>query len=134
MKVVSRRAIASDTAGSKSLPAGAVWRRRGARCGLAHAARAITGPESPTFVKAVVAPSEIGQDLVADGAHPSGEVVDAHAVADQGGKIAAANGAGREIGDVDRQQVHRYPASERTALSGDDDLGRRLASGGAGRP
>src|SRR5262249_31875640 len=107
--------------------------RGAARPGLAHATRAITGPESLAFVKAVVTPSEMGEDLVTDGPHPGGEVVDAQPVADEGGKVAAANGAGSEIRDVDRQQVHRYPPGERTTLFGDNDLGRRLASGGGAR-
>src|SRR5262249_2719934 len=107
--------------------------RGAARPGLAHATRAITGPESLAFVKAVVTPPEMGKDLVTDGPHPGGEVVDAQPVADEGGKVAAANGAGGEIRDVDRQQVHRYPPGERTTLFGDNDLGRRLASGGAAR-
>src|SRR5262249_28639309 len=82
----------------------------------------------------VVAPPEIGENLVADGPHAGGEVVDADAAADQGGKIAAARGALGKIADVDRQQVHRYAAGDGATLPGDDDLGCGLAPGSAGRP
>src|SRR5262249_60823832 len=85
------------------------------------------------LVNPVVAPPEIGENLVANGPHAGGEVIDADAAADQGGKIAAARGAFGKIADVDRQQVHGYAAGEGTALPGDDDLGCRLASRGPGR-
>src|SRR6516225_3920835 len=60
-------------------------------------------PESLALVDPVVALSEIGENLVANSPHAGGELVDADAVADQGGKIAAARGALGKIGDVDGQ-------------------------------
>src|SRR5262245_62481861 len=103
---------------------------------LAAASRSshAAGPVSLALVNPVVAPPEIGENLVADGPHAGGEVVDAYAVADQGGKIAAARGALGKIADVDRQQVHRYAAGDGATLPGDDDLGCGLAPGSAGRP
>src|SRR5215475_1883542 len=92
-----------------------------------------TGPESLALVNPVVASPEIGENLVANGPHAGGEVIDADAVADQGGKIAPARGALGKIADVDRQQVHGYAAGEGAALPGDDDLGCGLAPGRAGR-
>src|SRR5262249_47181130 len=91
------------------------------------------GPESLALVNPVVASPEIGENLVANGAHAGGKVIDADAVADQGGKIAAAGGALGKMADVDRQQVHGYAAGEGAALPGDDDLGCGLAPGRAGR-
>src|SRR4029453_18492388 len=92
------------------------------------------GPESLALVNPVVASPEIGENLVANGPHAGGEVVDVLPVAAQGGKIPAARGALGKIADVDRQQVHRYAASDGAPLSSDDDLGCGLAPGSAGRP
>src|SRR6516225_12256753 len=92
------------------------------------------GPESLALVNPVVASPEIGENLVANGPHAGGEVVDAYAVANEGGKIAAARGALGKMADVDRQQVHRYAAGDGATLPGDDDLGCGLAPGSAGRP
>src|SRR5690348_2323527 len=100
MKLVSRRAMvgyrpfsASGRGATRSPKRGAAWRS-------AHDA----APESLALVNPVVASSEIGENLVANGPHPGGKVVDADALADQGGKIAAARGALGKIADVDRQQ------------------------------
>src|SRR5262249_33087794 len=91
------------------------------------------GPESLALVNPVVASPEIGENLVANGPHAGGEVVDAYAVADQGGKIAAARGALGKIADVDRHQVHRYAAGDGATLPRDDGMGCGLAAGSAGR-
>ena len=88
----------------------AAQREAQARSGMALRPR--HGPESLALVNPVVASSEIGENLVANGPHPGGKVVDADALADQGGKIAAARGALGKIADVDRQQVHGYAAGE----------------------
>src|SRR5215472_7247047 len=79
------------------------------------------GPESLALVNPVVASSEIGENLVANGPHA-------------GGEVAAARGALGKIADVDRQQVHRYAAGDGATLPSDDDLGCGLAPGSAGRP
>src|SRR5207249_8419572 len=82
---------------------------------------------------AMVAPSEVSEDLVADGAHCHGNIVDAHPVADQDGKIAAAHRAVWKLGHVHCHQIHGDTAGDRTPLAGDDHLCGRLAFGGAGR-
>src|SRR5262249_9601531 len=92
------------------------------------------GPESLALVNPVVASPEMGETLVANGPHAGCAVADAYAVADQGGKIAAARGALGKIADVDRQQVHRYAACDGATPPSDDDLGCGLAPGSAGRP
>src|SRR5262249_59432977 len=92
------------------------------------------GPESLALVNPVVGWGGVGESVVANGPHAGGEVVDAYAVADQGGKVAAARGALGKIADVDRQQVHRYAAGDGATLPSDDDLGCGLAPGSAGRP
>jgi hypothetical protein len=74
----------------------------------------------------------VSEDLVTDGAHRRGNIVDAHPVADQGGKIAAADRAIRQIGHVGCQYVHGDTAGDGTPVAGDNHLPRRLAFGGAG--
>src|SRR5947207_6945669 len=81
----------------------------------------------------MVAPSEVSEDLVADGAHRRRNIVDAHPVADQRGKIAAADRAVRKIGHVHCHHLHGDTAGDRTPLTGDDHLCGWLAFGGAGR-
>src|SRR5437867_3490252 len=91
--------------------------------------------ESRALVNPVVAPPEAGEDLVADGAHGGGEVVDAHAFADQRGELAPPRGALGEIGDINGEEVHRHVAGDRTTLAGDDDLGCGFGLGDRrGRP
>src|SRR3982074_1896204 len=88
---------------------------------------------SRALVNPVVAPSEMGEDLVADRAHAGGEVVDAHAVADQGGKIAAPRDALGEVGDGHSGEVHGNAAGDGTTLARHDHLAGLLALGGGGR-
>src|SRR5262245_32466917 len=103
--------------------------------GESHAAR---GPHitltSRAAIDPVIAPAEIGEDLVADSAHAGGEVIDAHAIADEGGEIAAPRGAFGQLADVDGEEVHGHAARDRAAPAGHDRLGRGLAPGGRRRP
>src|SRR6266516_7809329 len=130
MKLVSRRAM------MRRLLHGFVWMP----CALKAVPGGLlgpccdAGPESSAFVNPMVASSEMGEYLVANGPHPGGEIVHARAPADQGGKVAAAHGAIGTLGDVDGQHVHRHAPGDGTALARDDDLGRRLAPGSGGRP
>src|SRR5205807_1202492 len=84
------------------------------------------------LVDPVVAPSEVREHLVADGAAGGSELVDADIAADQGDEIAAAGAAFGEIGHVDREEVHGDAAGERAMPPGDDHLRGGLAFGGAG--
>src|SRR3977135_2604917 len=93
-----------------------------------------SGFESRALIYAMIALSEIGEYLVADGAHGSGEIIDAHAIADQRGKIAATHGTLGQLRDVDGEQVHRHAAGDGTTPAGHDHVGCGLALGGAGRP
>src|SRR5262249_785891 len=97
-----------------------------------RATPANAGRSSRALVNPMVAPSEASEALITDGAHRRGNIVDAHPVADQYGKIAAADRAIREIGYVDCQYVHGDTAGDGTPLASDNNLRRRLAFGGAG--
>src|SRR4051794_7881689 len=98
----------------------------------AHVCR--TDSESRALVYAMIAPSEIGEQLIADGAHRSGEIIDAHAIADQRGKVAATHGALGQRRYVDGEEIHRHAAGDGAAPAGHDDLGCGLALGGTCRP
>src|SRR5262245_15666943 len=132
MKLVSRRAM-GPISPATLLACGIRCNAPRSRSGLTRATSQ-SGSESIGFVNPMVTPSEIGEDLVTDGPHPGGEIVDSHAVANECGKIAAPDGALGKLGDVHGQHVHRYAPGEGAALSADDDIGRGLAFGGAGRP
>src|SRR5439155_14396857 len=95
---------------------------------------AVSAFVSRAAMDAMIAPAEIGEDLVADGAHAGGEVIDAHAIADQSGEVAAPRRAFRELADVDGEEVHGDPARNRAAPAGHDHLRRGLAPGGRRRP
>src|SRR5580700_12159234 len=88
------------------------------------------GPSSGPFVDPVEAVPEAGEDLVADGAERGRQLVDAEVAADQGGEVAAAGAAVRNIGHVDGDQIHGDAAYEGTALAGHDDLRRALVAVG----
>src|SRR5947199_3416752 len=83
------------------------------------------------LVDAGVARAEAGQHLVADGAEMFGEHVDGDAVADQRCEIAAARWL-RQVGHVDRHQIHRDAPGDRAALLVDDDFGAAHAVDAAG--
>src|SRR5690349_19757098 len=83
------------------------------------------------LINAGVARAEAGQHFIADGAEVSCELVDRDAVTDQRREIAAARRL-RYVGDVDRHQVHRNAAGDRTALLVDDHLRATHAVDAAG--
>src|SRR4249920_3844051 len=96
MKLASRRAIVRTTA--RSLRVFCACAGRG---GCRSRALRRQGSDSRAFVDAMIAPSEVGEHLVADRAHGSGEIIDAHAISDQRGKIAATHGTLGQTRDVD---------------------------------
>src|SRR5579883_171363 len=63
-----------------------------------------------------------------------GELIDRDAFADQRHHVAAPRRVGRQVGDVDRDQVHGDAAGYRAALAGDDDFRTAGAVAGAGGP
>src|SRR5215204_7244821 len=75
---------------------------------------------SAADVVAGVAPAEARQDLVADGAGAAADLVDREVGADQRREIAALYRAGRHLGDVDDDQVHRHAPGEGAVQPGND--------------
>src|SRR2546421_8351682 len=122
MKLASRRAMGWTSVRSAARPANYANRA------------AVSAFVSRAAINAVIAPTEIGEDLVADGAHAGGEVVDAHAIADQGGEVAAPRGALGQVADVYGEEVHGDAAGDRATPAGHDHLGRGPAPGGGRRP
>src|SRR3954471_4054649 len=96
MKLASRRAIVRITAHSLPVFCACAGRRMQTERALRR-----RGSDSRAFIDAMIAPSEVGEHLVADRAHGSGEIIDAHAIADQRGKIAATHGTLGKSRDVD---------------------------------
>src|SRR5205823_3266873 len=68
--------------------------------GLAGGSTLPTKNDSRALVNAMIAPAEIGEDLVSDRAHPGGNLIDANAVADQDREVATAGLPIGKIGDV----------------------------------
>src|SRR5262249_11360007 len=133
MKLVSRRAMAATGANHVEL----VPRTRGSQMSMPpNDANFGIGPPAcvrilrRAAIGAMMGPSEIGGPLVADSAHAGGKIVDARALADQGGETAAPCGAFGKVGDVDGEEVHGDAAGNGTAPACHHDLGGGLAPGG----
>src|SRR5262249_4523343 len=109
MKLASRRAMVGTGANHAEL----VPRTRGSQMRVPpNDANFGIGPPAcvrilrRAAIGAMIAPSEICEHLVADGAHAGGKIVDACAFADQSGETAAPRGAFGKVGDVDGEEVH----------------------------
>src|SRR5262245_25231785 len=72
------------------------------------------------LVDAIDARAEARKQLVADGARAVGQVVDRDAIAHHLHPGAATGQLRRHLGDVDRDEVHRYAANDRHRIVADE--------------
>src|ERR1700730_5872210 len=89
----------------------------------------VTTWQSRPPIDPAIAPAEAGKHLVADRAGMGSELVDADLVAQQSDGVAAAGAVARQIGDVDRHQVHPDSTREGAPPPRHDRLGAGLQVG-----
>src|SRR5215831_2636575 len=86
-----------------------------------------------SLVTAVIALSEVDQDVIANGARRRSQSVDTDVATDQSNHVAASHRMIRERGDIDREQIHRDTPSQRAAIAGNDRVSSRRVVRGARR-
>ena len=69
------------------------------------------------------------RNFIGNGAGPTGDLVDGDIVSHKFSADAATGEFIADVGDVDRDHVHRYAADDRTELATDHDLRRAFMRG-----